>query len=184
MEASMARKVRKHGMISRFGGARPERKLSADEKRQNDKEKAEKEFPELLSVFRGIKDELKKNLAKGRFEYQKSLKKMYRLVWDWDAEGSLNEKQTAIARLRGVPLHPNANRFSGIVAICCDRDRKTVSRWSQDLDNAFEAEVAPQRLISFLKKEASSKTKKSKAKRSEAKKPKVKKPKGELRWGP
>jgi hypothetical protein len=89
-------------------------------------------------------------------------------VWKWDQEGKLNDGRLAtIAKLRGVALRDNANRFSGIVAYCCDlgertekerdRDRKTVSRWSQQLDVAFEQETRPNRLIDFLKAESSSK---------------------------
>ena len=56
-----------------------------------------------------------------------------------------------------------------------DRDRKTVSRWSRQLDDAFEQETPPNELIDFLEEEAASKAEKSKVKKSEVKKPKVKK---------
>jgi hypothetical protein len=174
----MAKKVRRHRGGPSVFGRPPEVRLSVGAMRRKDKAIAEKEFSDLVVIFENIKADLKENLAKGRFEYRKSLKKMYRRVWDWDAEGSLNDNQTAIARLLGVPLRPKTNRFSGIVAICSDRNRNTVSRWSLGLDEAFEAEVPPQRLISFLE-EASSKAKKSKAKKAEVKKPKLK-----YRWGP
>ena len=82
------------------------------------------------------------------------------------------------------------DRFSVVVAYCSDlgertkqerdRDRKSVSRWSRQLDDAFEQETPPSELIDFLKEEAASKTKKSKAR-----KPKLKKPRGAgLSWGP
>jgi hypothetical protein len=187
METSMAKKKK---VRKRRGGAgafsRPPSgiKLSVGAMRRGDKAKAEKEHPELLSLFSGIKEDLKENLATGkRSEYRKSLKKIYRLVYSWEKEGFLEDNQTIIARLRGVPLRPKANRFSGIVAICSDRDKNTVNRWSQELDTAFEAEVAPQRLISFLEKEASSKAKKSKAEEQNIE-PKVKKPKKSGKhWG-
>jgi hypothetical protein len=188
MEISMIKKkkVRKHrGGADAFSPPFSRSKLDVGAMRRKDKAKAEQEFSDLVVIFENIKADLKENLAKGRFDYRKSLKKMYRLVWDWDAEGFLNDNQKAIARLRGVPLRPKANRFSGIVAVCCDRDRRTVSRWSQDLDKAFKADVAPQRLISSLEGEASAKAKKSKAKKPEAKKPEAKKPEAKkYRWGP
>ena len=159
-------------------------KLSVGARRRQDKAKAEERFSDLVLLFETIKAELKENLSKGRFDYRKSLKKMYETVWDWDAEGFLDDNQAAIALLRAVPLRPNANRFSGIVAICSDRDKGTVSRWSQDLDTAFEAEVKPQRLIAFLEKEASLKTKKSKAEDKKIE-PKAKKLKESgMHWGP
>jgi hypothetical protein len=129
----------------------PNPKLSVGAMRREDKMKAEKEHPELLSLFRAIKERLKANLATGRrFEYRKSLEEIYRLVYDWEKEGFLKDNQTIIARLRGVPLRGKANRFNGIVAICCDRDQKTVSRWSQKLDDALEHEIPPKRLMKFL----------------------------------
>jgi hypothetical protein len=118
--------------------------------RRQDKAKAEQEFPELLSTFKGINAELKENLAKGRFDYRKSLEKIYRLVWGWKSEGFWENIQKDIARLRGVALRPNANQFTGIVAMCSDRDRKTVSRWSQELDDALKKKIPPNRLMRFL----------------------------------
>ena len=177
----MAKKKKVRKTPGGLRGPPPRVKLSAGAKRQEDKAKAEKEFPELVLIFDGIKAELKEHLATGRrFEYRKSTKVMYRLIWEWDAEGFLDNNQTAIARLRGVPPRPKANRFNGIVAICSDGHRRTVSRWSQELDTAFEADVNPKRLISFLEKEAASKTEELKAKKAKVKKPKVNK----YRWGP
>jgi hypothetical protein len=155
MEISMTKKkkVRKHrGGAGAFSPPFSRSKLDVGAMRRKDKAKAEQEFSDLVVIFEDIKAELKENLATGRrFEYRKSLHKIYQIVWDWDAEGFLNNNQTVIARLRGVPLRPKANRFSGIVAICSDRDRKTVNRWSQELDHAFEMEIPPKRLIRFLK---------------------------------
>ena len=180
------KKVRRTSVGLRALSIPPATKLSAGKKRLEDKAKAEKEHPELVLLFNHIKAGLKEHLATGRrFEYRKSTEKMYRLIWEWDEEEFLDANQTAIARLRGVPQRAKANRFNGIVAICSDADRKTVSRWSQELDTAFEAEVQPKLLISFLEKEAASKTEKSKAKKAKAKKAKVKKPKAKkYYWGP
>jgi hypothetical protein len=176
MEISMAKKkkVRKHrGWAGAFRPPLSKSKMDVGVMRRQDKAKAEEEFSDLVVLFGTIKAELKENLAKGRFDFRKSLKRMYKIIWDWDAEGFLDDNQVAIARLRGVALRSKTNRFSGIVAICSDKDRKTRSRWSQDLDEAFEAEVEPKRLISFLKKQASSKTEKSKAKKQNGKRRKT-----------
>jgi hypothetical protein len=185
MEISMAKKkkVRKHrGGAGAFSPPFSRSKLSVGARRRQDKAEAEEKFSDLVLLFETIKAELKENLSMGRFDFRKSLKKMYQTVRDWDAEGFLDDNQAAIARLRAVPIRPNANRFSGIVAICSDRDRRTVSRWSQDLDTAFEAEVKPQRLIAFLEKEASLKKPKAEEQKIE---PKVKKPKESgMHWGP
>jgi hypothetical protein len=118
--------------------------------RRQEKEKAEQQFPELQSLFKKINAELNENLAKGRFAYRKSLEEIYRRVWDWNADGSWDDIQKTIARLRGVALRSDANRFSGIVAICCDRNRNTVSRWSQELEEAFVGKIPPKRFIRFL----------------------------------
>jgi hypothetical protein len=169
------KKVRKRrGAGGAFNAPFSKSKLSVGARRRQDKAKAETEFSDLVLLFETIKAELKENLSTGRrFDFRKSLKKMYETVWDWNAEGFLDDNQAAIALLRAVSLRPNANRFSGIVAICSDRDKGTVSRWSQDLDEAFEADVEPKRLISFLKKQASSKTEKSKAKKQNGKRRKT-----------
>jgi len=147
--AKKARKIRVHR--SPFVRIQPTRKLSASEKRQADREKAEKEFPELMTIFNEIKAGLKENLATGeRFAYRKSLKEMYRYILNWEKDGCLPDNQEAIARLRGVARRGDANRFSGIVAICSDRDRRTVSRWSQELDSAYEQDIKPRRVLVFL----------------------------------
>jgi hypothetical protein len=107
MEIAMAKKKKVWKNRGGPGAFRPipKNNLSVGARRRADKAKAEKEHPELLSLFNGIKEGLKEHLGTGRrFEYRKSLKKMYRLFWDWDAEGFLDDNQTAIVRLRGVPL--------------------------------------------------------------------------------
>jgi hypothetical protein len=160
---------------------------SAAAKHRMEKKEAEKNFPILKQKLDDIKERFKENRAAGRYDYLRSLLEIYSLVWKWDQERKLNDGRLAtIAKLRGVALRDNANRFSGIVAYCCDlgertkkerdRDRKTVSRWSQQLDVAFEQETRPNRLIDFLKEKVASKTTQSKAKKP---KPKV----TGLRWG-
>jgi hypothetical protein len=166
---------------------------SAAAKHRAEKAEAEEKFAVLKQKLDDIKDRFKENRAAGRFDYQKSLLEIYALVWQWDLEGILENRLKTVAKLRGVAQRDNANRFSDVVAYCSDlgerskkerdRDRKNVSRWSQDLDKAFEAEVEPKRLIPFLKAEAS-KTKKSKTKKSEAEKPEATKPKVKKQyWG-
>jgi hypothetical protein len=128
---------------------------------------AEEKYPVLLRKLAKIKVELRKNRASGRFEYLKSLRDIYALVWKWDVNGKLESLLEIIVKLRGVPSRDNANRFSALVAYCYDsgertreerdRDRKTVSRWSQQLDVAFEQETHPNKLIDFLNAESSSK---------------------------
>jgi hypothetical protein len=152
----MAKKARKHRVRSPFGFVPPAGKLSAGAMRREDQAKARREFPELMCIFDAIKEDLREKLATGRrFAYRESLSSIYQLICDWDKDGCLRDNQQAIARLRGVPLRANANRFSGIVAICSDRDRKTVSRWSQELDGAFEMEIPPRRLMRFLENPSS-----------------------------
>jgi hypothetical protein len=182
METLMAKKIRRtRGASGPFSAPLRKAKLSVGRIRQQEKEKAEAEYPELLAFLNGIKERLKENVATGkRFAFRKSQKEMYRQVYDWDKEGFLSDNQAIIAKFRAAPLRRGANPFTGIVAFCSDRDTKTVSRWSQELDNAFEAEVKPSGLIAFLEKEASSKSKKSKATKPKAKKPKEKR----LYWGP
>lgn len=138
---------------------------SAAAKHRMKKAKAEEKFPRLKQKLDGIKDRLKENRAAGRFEYRKSLLEIYALVWRWDLEKKLEGRLATVARLRGVARRDNANRFSGVVAYCYDlgertkkqreRDRKTVSRWSRQLDDAFEQETPPNELIDYLKTESS-----------------------------
>ena len=136
-------------------------------KRRAEMAEAEKTHPNLLAKLAEIKAELRDNRASGRFEYLKSLLAIYALVWKWDIEKVLDKRLKTIIKLRGIPSRDNANRFSALVAYCYDsgernkeerdRDRKTVSRWSQQLDVAFEQETPPNQLIDFLKAELSSK---------------------------
>ena len=155
---------------------------SAAAKHRTEKTKAEEKFPVIKQQLDDIKERFKENRAAGRFDYLRSLLEIYSLVWKWDFDDG---RLATIAKLRGVALRNNANRFSGIVAYCSDlgertkkerdRDRKTVSRWSRQLDDAFEQETPPKELIDLLKEEAASKAKKSKAKKLEVRQPKVKK---------
>jgi hypothetical protein len=150
----MAKKSRK--FRSAFGAWRvtldPDRGVSLHKAvlRRRERERAEQQFPELLKTFAAIKAELRDNLAAGRFEYRTSLAKIYQLVCDWQAKGDWETMQSTIAKLRGVALRANANQFAGIVALCTDRDRQTVSRWSQELDGALNENISPNRLIEFL----------------------------------
>lgn len=138
---------------------------SAAAKHRMKKVKTEEKFPHLKQKLDDIKDGLKENRAAGRFEYRKSLLEIYALVWQWDLEKILEGRLATVARLRGVARRDNANRFSGVVAYCYDlgertkkqrdRDRKTVSRWSRQLDDAFEQEIPPNELIDYLKTESS-----------------------------
>ena len=159
---------------------------SAAAKHRTEKTKAEEKFSVIKQQLDDIKERFKENRAAGRFDYRKSLLEIYSLMSKWEQNGKLNNRRLAtIAKLRGVALRDNANRFSGIVAYCSDlgertkkerdRDRKNVSRWSRQLDDAFEQETPPNELIDLLKEEAASKAEKSKAKKSEIKQPKVKK---------
>jgi hypothetical protein len=83
-------------------------------------------------------------------------------VWKWEQEGKFDDGRLAtIAKLRGVALRNNANRFSGIVAYCYDlgersddqreRDRRTRSRWSRKLDKALKKKILPDELLPLLK---------------------------------
>ena len=158
---------------------------SAAARHRTEKAEAEEKFPALKQKLDAIKERFKENRAAGRFDYQKSLLEIYSLVWKWDLKEILESRLKIVAKLHGVARRDKANRFSGVVAYCSDlgertkkerdRDRKTVSRWSRQLDDAFEQETPPNKLIDFLKEEAASKAEKSKAKKSEVKKPKVKK---------
>ena len=164
---------------------------SAAAKYRTEKAEAEETFPAIKQQLDAIKERFKENRASGRYGYQKSLLEIYSLVWSWEKKRKYGKaRQATIARLRGVPRRDNANLFSVIVAYCSDlgertkkehdRDRKTTSRWSRQLDDAFEQETSPDGLIEFLSEEVASKAKKSKAKKAKVKKPKAKK----YYWGP
>lgn len=151
----MAKKARTHrGGRGLFGRPPSRSTLSVGAARRADKVAAEQEYSDLVAIFEDIKAELKEHLAQGRFDYRKSLERIYRLVWDWDHDGDLQSRLKAIARLRGVPSGGSANRFNGIVALCHHRaakeKRRTVSRWSLQLEDAFEREIPPKRLMTFL----------------------------------
>jgi hypothetical protein len=113
----------------------------------------EQRLPRLASKLEKIKVGLKENLAAGRFKYKDSLVEIYALMWKWKSKDILEERIENIAKMRGVALRDNANRFSGIVAICVHRDgdnRRTVSRWSKQLNDAFDKEIKPSRLREVL----------------------------------
>src|ERR1035437_7863319 len=92
---------------------------SAAAKHRTEKAKAEEKFPALKQKLDAIKEGFKENCAAGRFEFKDSLLEIYSLVWKWEQEGKFDDGRLAtIAKLRGVALRNNANRFSGIVAYC------------------------------------------------------------------
>ena len=134
---------------------------SAAVKRRTEKTAAEEAFPKLKQKLDDIKERFKENRAAGRFEYKESLAEIYALLWQWASEKKLERRLATVAKLHGVVRRDNANRFSGIVAYCCDFDerrtkeqrdryRRNVSRWSRKLDDAFEQHIPPNKLIDFL----------------------------------
>jgi hypothetical protein len=187
--AKKAARTRRRG----FGAIAHGRK-SAMAKHRAEKAEAEENFPVLKRKLDAIRERFKENRAAGRFDYLKSLQEIYALVWQWDLEEIIESRLEIVAKLRGVALRDNANRFSDIVAYCSDfgertkiennRYRKNVSRWSRQLDDAFEQEIPPSELISSLKDEVASKAKKSKTMKSSAKKSDAKPKVRKYRWGP
>ena len=139
---------------------------SAAAKHRAEKAEAEEKFPMLKEKLDGIKSRSKENRAAGRFDFEKSLLEMYSLVRSWDRKNTLDSRLKIVAKLRGVARRESANRFSVVVAYCSDfgertkeehgRFRRNVSRWSRKLEDAFEQEIAPKKLIAFLKSETSS----------------------------
>ena len=126
-------------------------------KRRQDQTEAETDFPNVKGKLKKIKSNLKENLSRGRFAYQESLKEMLSLIYTWENKEMLDDRLDLVARLHGVFRRSDANKFSVLVAACGGRDRKTVSRWSKQLDDAFSDDVRPKNLVQFLKDRRSSK---------------------------
>jgi hypothetical protein len=137
------------------GFRRAERRLTETEKRRRklmqDQIDAESKFPVVKSKIDKIRDNLAANIAKGRYGYLVSLKAMLRLSYKWNAKGTLRRRLNIVAKLYGIVPRKDANQFSGLVAACCARDRRIVSRWSLLLDEAFNGQIKPARLEKFAR---------------------------------
>jgi hypothetical protein len=121
--------------------------------RRTEQEQAEREFPELKKGLEEIKERLKENLVAGRTAYKRSLLEIYKLMWRSHLKNKFNARSATIAKLRGVALRDNGNKFSGIVAYCLPREgdnRRTISRWSCKLDEAFKQKIPPKLLLKYL----------------------------------
>jgi hypothetical protein len=90
-------------------------------------------------------------LSEGRFQYLKSLQEIYAPVMRWKSEGKLAGRIRTLAAIRGKTVRANANPFCVIIGAVSDRDRRTVSRWSLQLNKALAAGTKPKSLIRTLR---------------------------------
>ncbi|MBN9594695.1 MAG: hypothetical protein J0G36_05015 [Afipia sp.] len=125
------------------------RVLAAD-RRRIEREQAEEKFPVLAEKLAAIRSGLLGNLAKGRYGYRDSLLEVYELAWKWAREDKFEKRVNAVAKLSGRLHRKGANPFNALIAAVTERDNRTVSRWSQQLNEAFERDVVPKKLLEHI----------------------------------
>jgi hypothetical protein len=140
----------------RLGAAARQQGLSKAAVRRRDqasaKQKALEEFPVLVAKLNRIAEGLRRNLSEGRFQYLKSLREIYVLVMRWESRGILDRRIRTVAAIYALTIRAKANPFSLIIRAVSTKDRRTVSRWSLQLNRAMSAHVKSKHLIHFLRK--------------------------------
>jgi hypothetical protein len=111
---------------------------------------AEKNFPNLKETIEKIRLHFSADLASGRYGFAKFLERIYRLILKWREDGKLKARLKTVSELFAIVPRNDANRFSVLVKICTNRDRRTISRWSLMLDNALRQRIPADEFISFV----------------------------------
>jgi hypothetical protein len=140
----------------RLGAAARQQGLSKAAVRRRDQasaqQKALEKFPLLVAKLNRIAEGLRRNLSEGRFQYLKSLRDIYVLVMGWESSGILDRRIRTVAAIYALTIRAKANPFSLMIRAVSQKDRRTVSRWSLQLNRAMSAHVKSKDLIHFLRK--------------------------------
>src|SRR5438270_814457 len=125
-------------------GVPPRRRVLPAVQRRRDRNRAQEEakakYPNLEARLDKIAKRIREARMTGRrFAYKEPLRDLYQMAYSWHEAGKLTERVLHVASLRAIPIRPNANPFSVLVRAVLDEDaeRRTVSRWSGQLNVAM-----------------------------------------------